>query len=108
LSLHRKRQKAAQDEFLAVKGLGEADEDDDMQSWVEKQRVADVARRAEERFAAREKAQKEAAKQSRRQQDSDDEGAGANGHSLEGLKVRTGSLMPSTCQLHGQQCRQIF
>jgi hypothetical protein len=99
--LHRKRQKAAQDEFLAVKGLGEADEEDDMQSWVEKQRVADVARRAEERHAARMKAQEEAAKRSRRDQEagrgSDDDEAGANGHSLEGMKVSTHSSVCVRC-----------
>eukprot|EP00199_Chlamydomonas_sp_CCMP681_P001557 CAMPEP_0119111530 /NCGR_PEP_ID=MMETSP1180-20130426/36013_1 /TAXON_ID=3052 ORGANISM="Chlamydomonas cf sp, Strain CCMP681" /NCGR_SAMPLE_ID=MMETSP1180 /ASSEMBLY_ACC=CAM_ASM_000741 /LENGTH=830 /DNA_ID=CAMNT_0007098531 /DNA_START=73 /DNA_END=2565 /DNA_ORIENTATION=+ len=93
-SQSEKKRQVAQDGFLAVKGLGDAGKDDDMQNWVERQRVSDVARKAEEaaarRTAAATAAKKRAAAAAAAGADSDDEGAhgGYTAADLAGLKVK--------------------
>ncbi|KAJ9531859.1 hypothetical protein QJQ45_022027, partial [Haematococcus lacustris] len=90
-----KKTRAQQESFLDVKGLGEDDSVDDIQTWAERQRVEAAARRAEEAAAIRAKAHAQAARQRQAAGDSEEEeegGAGAKGGytaaDLAGMKVR--------------------
>ncbi|KAJ9531706.1 hypothetical protein QJQ45_021854 [Haematococcus lacustris] len=90
-----KKTRAQQESFLDVKGLGEDDSVDDIQTWAERQRVEAAARRAEEAAAIRTKAHAQAARQRQAAGDSEEEeegGAGAKGGytaaDLAGMKVR--------------------
>ncbi|GAX83291.1 hypothetical protein CEUSTIGMA_g10717.t1 [Chlamydomonas eustigma] len=77
-----------QQSFLAVKGLGEADEDDDMASWVERSRRMAEEQRQKQKQQGGGGTKKTSTSQGRDDDEDEDDGEGYGSKDLAGLKVR--------------------